>query len=87
MAELQHRFADRNIDSEIVQLSGAPVALIVNEAKRRSADYIVMGSHGHTSLYDLLVGSTTHGVFLHAPCPVVIVPSRMQTGAKVASKT
>jgi nucleotide-binding universal stress UspA family protein len=38
----------------------------------------VMGSHGHTALYDLLVGSTTHGVLMRAQCPVVIVPSAKQ---------
>jgi len=36
----------------------------------------VMGSHGHTALYDLLLGSTTHGVLFRAPCPVVIVPPK-----------
>jgi nucleotide-binding universal stress UspA family protein len=35
----------------------------------------VMGSHGHTALYDLLVGSTTHGVLMRAICPVVIIPA------------
>jgi nucleotide-binding universal stress UspA family protein len=51
------------------------VRSILDHAKQVSADYLVMGSHGHTALYDLLVGSTTHGVLLRAPCPVVITPS------------
>ena len=46
------------------------------EAVTCGADYIVMGSHGHTPLYDLLVGTTTHGVLKNARCPVVIVPAR-----------
>jgi nucleotide-binding universal stress UspA family protein len=50
------------------------VRTILDQAARVSADYVVMGSHGHTALYDLLVGSTTHGVLLRAPCPVVITP-------------
>ena len=49
-------------------------ALILAQAKIEDADYIVMGSHGHTALYDLLVGSTTHGVLMRAGCPVVITP-------------
>ena len=40
---------------------GAPSPHIIEQAQRVSADYIVMGSHGHTALYDLIVGSTTHG--------------------------
>ena len=58
----------------IVQLTGAPVPLILEQAKALAADYIVMGSHGHTAFYDLLVGTTTHGVLKKAPCPVLVVP-------------
>jgi nucleotide-binding universal stress UspA family protein len=41
-----------------------------------------MGSHGHTALYDLLVGSTTHQVLRKAKCPVVIVPSPTKAAGK-----
>jgi nucleotide-binding universal stress UspA family protein len=63
---------------EGVQCVGAPIQHIVRQAA--TADYVAMGSHGHTALYDLLVGSTTHGVLMRAKCPVVIVPAE----AKVA---
>jgi nucleotide-binding universal stress UspA family protein len=59
---------------ETAQSDGAPAPEILAQAQECAADYIVMGSHGHTALYDLVVGSTTHGVVQHAPCPVVIVP-------------
>ena len=62
------------IPVETVQLNGPPVRSILDHAKQVGADYLVMGSHGHTALYDLLVGSTTHGVLLRASCPVVITP-------------
>ncbi|MEO6001963.1 MAG: universal stress protein [Opitutus sp.] len=64
---------------DTVQYSGAPIAHIIDEANKFDADYIVMGSHGHTAFYDLLVGSTTHGVLKRAKCPVVIVPPQEQT--------
>ena len=70
------------IASEIVQLTGSPVMHIVEQAQTFSADYIVMGSHGHTAVYDLLVGSTTHGVLKRAHCPVVIVPPPSTKGGK-----
>jgi nucleotide-binding universal stress UspA family protein len=59
---------------EIVRLTGAPVARILDQAEQRAADYIVLGSHGHTAVYDLLLGSTAHGVLKKATCPVIIVP-------------
>ena len=61
---------------ETVQYNGSPIAHIIAEADKFGADYIVMGSHGHTAFYDLLVGSTTHGVLKRAKCPVVIVPPK-----------
>ena len=59
---------------ETAQISGPARAGIVEEAKRFEADYIVMGSHGHTAFYDLIIGSTTQYVIQKAHCPVVIVP-------------
>ena len=54
---------------------GAPVQAIVDAAARFGADFIVMGSHGHNALYDLVIGSTTHGVLKRAKCPVIIIPA------------
>lgn len=82
LAKCEAALAADAVPVETVQLSGAPIPLIVEQAKRFAASYIVMGSHGHSALYDLLVGSTTHGVLLRAECPVVIVPARQKKPAK-----
>lgn len=82
LAELETRVRAAQVPVETLQLNGAPVRQILDQAARVAADYVVMGSHGHTALYDLLVGSTTHGVLLRAPCPVVITP-----GPKAAKTT
>lgn len=74
LARLQDVLQQQSVPTETVQLNGAPVQHIIEQAKKFVADYIVMGSHGHTALYDLLVGSTTHGVLLRTSCPVVIIP-------------
>lgn len=81
LAQLEADLAAAKIPVETVQLNGPPIRVIVEQAKKIGADYIVMGSHGHTALYDLLVGSTTHGVLMRASCPVVITP-----GVKAAPK-
>lgn len=82
LARLQDLLEKQNVPSETVQLNGAPIQHIIDQANKFSADYIVMGSHGHTALYDLLVGSTTHGVLLRATCPVLIVPPAKRDRAK-----
>lgn len=68
--KLENEF--HRVDS--VHLTGPPVPLIIEQAARLPADYIVMGSHGHSAFYDLVAGSTTSGVMKRATCPVVIVP-------------
>ena len=62
-------------------VGAAASGLKIEQAERLTADYIVIGSHGHTAFYDLLVGSTASGVLKSASCPVVIVPH----GAKRSS--
>ena len=74
LAATRQRVEAEGIAVETVQVAGAPVAHILEHAGKLRADYLVMGSHGHTAFYDLLVGSTTHGVLKRANCPVVIVP-------------
>lgn len=78
LARLRANFLSGDVMSDVVTLSGSAVAEIVANATEHDADYIVMGSHGHTAFYDLLVGSTTHGVLRRASCPVVIVPPPKQ---------
>lgn len=75
LAKLQTDLAEEGVPSDSILLTGSPVQLIADQAEQLEADYIVMGSHGHTALYDFLVGSTTHGVLMRAKCPVIIIPS------------
>jgi nucleotide-binding universal stress UspA family protein len=73
LARLRKKLAGPGVPVATVQLSGAPVPLILDQAARLKAAYVVIGSHGHNAFYDLLVGSTTHSVLLKAPCPVVVI--------------
>lgn len=61
---------------QTIQETGHPVAVILAKLAELKADYIVIGSHGHGAVYDLLIGGTTQGVLRRAHCPVIIVPDR-----------
>lgn len=76
LAEISDRLRTLHPDLavETRQVNGPPILEILDAAKLYSAAYIVMGSHGHNAFYDLLVGTTTHGVLRKASSPVVIVP-------------
>ena len=73
---LGRRYAKRKIPLRTLQLTGHPATNILNQAKTSKAAYIVIGSHGHGAVFDLLVGSTTQGVLRKAHCPVLVVPMK-----------
>jgi nucleotide-binding universal stress UspA family protein len=75
LAEYGEKLNAEGLETEPFERFGSPAECILEEARRISADYIVMGSHGHTALYEALVGSITGSVLKHAPCPVVVVPA------------
>jgi nucleotide-binding universal stress UspA family protein len=73
LRSLARRYA-RRCPVQTVQVTGQPVGTILARARATKAVYIVLGSHGHGAMFDLLVGSTTSGVLRRARCPVLVVP-------------
>ena len=57
-------------------LDGMPVATLVAKAGELDADFVVVGSLGHTGLAHLLLGSTAERIAERAPCPVLVVPGQ-----------
>lgn len=49
---------------------------IVEAASERSADLIVVGTHGRSGLDRLLLGSVAEGVIRHSSVPVLTVPHK-----------
>jgi nucleotide-binding universal stress UspA family protein len=54
-------------------LSGHPASAIVDTAREKKYDLIVMGTHGRTGLAHLFMGSVAEKVTRLAPCPVLTV--------------
>jgi nucleotide-binding universal stress UspA family protein len=73
--DLKHSLAGAGIETTALQIQGALAEKILLEAETQAAGMIVMGSHGHGAIYNLLVGSVTSGVLKKATCPVLVVPA------------
>lgn len=58
---------------EILIRDGAPAEIIVETAKKRNCDLIIMGTHGHGVIADVLIGSTARWVTRHSPIPVLVI--------------
>jgi nucleotide-binding universal stress UspA family protein len=56
-------------------VSGSPAESILQQIDEREPYMVVMGSHGHTAMHDLVIGSATHRVLRSGKCPLLIVPS------------
>ena len=66
--------AQEGIEVDSAILEGVePAAVIVDFARQRGADLIVIGSHGRTGLGRLLLGSVSEQVIGQATCPVLVV--------------
>lgn len=52
---------------------GKPAEVIVSLARDTGRDLIVMGARGMSPAKELLLGSVSHRVVTHAPCPVLVV--------------
>ena len=57
-----------------VLVMGPIVETILTEADRLEAGTIVVGSHGHSKMHHLLLGSVSEGLIKHSRRPVVVVP-------------
>jgi len=60
-------------DIEKIVLRGVPFVEIVKIAREKSADLIVIGTHGWTGIDHILFGSTAEKVVRKSPCPVLTV--------------
>jgi nucleotide-binding universal stress UspA family protein len=62
------------IDAETLLEEGVPYLKIVEAAKRLHCDLIILGSHGHSGLEKILLGSVAERVIGISPVPVMVVP-------------
>lgn len=71
---LQQRIIAHDIDCEHILKQGLAGDTILDYAKEKNADYIVIGSHGRSGIYDVFIGSLTKEITRRASIPVVVIP-------------
>jgi len=65
------------VDAQAFVMSGKPADAIIEIAKDKSADLIVVGSHGRTGLDRLLMGSVAERVIVMSSCAVLAVKGKV----------
>jgi nucleotide-binding universal stress UspA family protein len=66
------RFEDAGVRWSVTAREGDPRTVILDEARRKHADLLVLGTHGHGAAMHLLVGSVAEAVVRGAPCDVLV---------------
>ncbi len=78
LQRLKDRVTQQGVRCEALLVSGEVNPTIMEELDKLKIDMIVMGSHGRSRLYELLIGSTTEFVLRNANRPVLIIPAEKQ---------
>jgi len=74
LEKIKHHLGDESIVTTLEEGDFADTILM--KAKGSGADILVMGSHSHRWLEDLVLGSVTQKVVRHSSIPVYIVPTK-----------
>ncbi|HTS22770.1 MAG TPA: universal stress protein [Casimicrobiaceae bacterium] len=76
------------VEGVLLEAFGRRVAdVIVAEAKKWSADVIVLGTHGRAGLSRVVLGSDAELVVRESPCPVLLVRGKVTAaGTRKATK-
>jgi len=77
--EIADRLRKNGLDTTALLVQGATVETILNEASKLDVNMIVVGSHGRSAMYQLLVGSVCEGVLHKSECPILVVPTHEHT--------
>ena len=68
--------ADKNnvkFESRVIKTTTSVPEEIIEYAKDKKSDLIVMGTRGRTGFKKMLLGSVASAVVTHAGCPVMVV--------------
>ncbi len=76
------RVTAAGLEGEIAVVHGVPFQQILDTAKARQVDLIILGTHGRTGLAHVLLGSVAEKVARLALCPVMI--ARQPTSGAVS---
>jgi nucleotide-binding universal stress UspA family protein len=61
------------VTDEILIKNGTPAEIILQTVKEQNCDLIVMGTHGHGVIADVLIGSTAKWVVRQSLIPVLVI--------------
>jgi nucleotide-binding universal stress UspA family protein len=82
LSRVVRRLRRRGVTVRSLLLAGDAATQIVDMATKARAGMIVMGTHGRSALFNLVMGSVAQQVVRDSPCPVLAVRNPDSTKAR-----
>lgn len=73
LSDLLHRHTCEGVKITTMMKPGAPFLETIQVASGQNCDLIVIGTHGHGPIHNMLLGSCVEKVVRKARCPVLVV--------------
>jgi len=73
ITKIKEQCAAQGVECEDVVMVGTPFVQIINAAREKKVDLIVIATHGRSGLSHVLFGSVAERVVRKAPCPVLSI--------------
>lgn len=70
----EQKIIAEGIDCEHLLKQGLAGDIILDYVAEKNADFLVMGSHGRSGMYDVFVGSLTKELTRRSTIPVLVIP-------------
>jgi nucleotide-binding universal stress UspA family protein len=70
------RFRDRGVDAVADLPEGPVVDSLMKEIEEHNIDMVIVGSHGHGAVFNIIAGSVTQALLHKAKVPVLVVPTK-----------
>ncbi|TNF97694.1 MAG: universal stress protein [Gammaproteobacteria bacterium] len=74
--EIAERMRTAGLDTTALLVHGPTVETILEEVEKLEVDMIVVGTHGRSAVYQLIMGSVSEGILHKSQCPVLVIPTR-----------
>ena len=63
------------LEATALLVHGPTIETILQEAADLDVDMIAVGTHGHSAMHELLMGSVTKAILDKSPLPVLVIPT------------
>jgi nucleotide-binding universal stress UspA family protein len=73
--KIAERLRKTGLEATALLVHGATVETILKEASDLDVDMIVVGTHGRSAMYQLIMGSVSEGILHKSPYPVLVIPT------------